>query len=209
MIVKLLIQYLYEAEYEPRLELVTTHVITTGPTVNDRFHYKFPHTCKDGCPSPDYRVCQHHLCQSQTCQEACIDFVCEKCCPNYISGSPTEGDASQLLLHSKMYEIGDKYDVTGLKELARDKFCRACTMYWHSKHFAPAAHHAFSTTMDEDTGLREVVIQVISDHINLLNQAEVMTVLHKFNGLAVGLLQKRANDLGWNMIKNDKNKDQR
>jgi hypothetical protein len=32
------------------------------------------------------------------------------------------GSAAQLLTHSKMYELADKYDVIGLKELSKEKF---------------------------------------------------------------------------------------
>jgi aminopeptidase N len=138
----------------------------------------------------------------RTCKEKCFEFVCEECCPNAcLARTAAEGDASQLLIHSQMYQIGDKYDVTGLKELAREKFKRACTKYWDDECLAPAAHHAFSTTVDEDTGLKKVIIQVISDHIDLLNKPEVMTLLYEFSSLAVGLLQKRAEDLGWDISK--------
>jgi hypothetical protein len=173
----------------------------------ERFNYDFPHTCEYGCPNPQHLVCQHHSCTEITCEDKCIDFVCEECCPNAVPACAAgEGDATQLLIHSQMYQLGDKYDVTGLKELARKKFKRACTKYWDDECLAPAAHHAFSTTMDEDIGLKEVISQVISDHINLLNKPEVITLLHEFSGLAVGLLQKRAEDLGWDVSKDVESK---
>jgi hypothetical protein len=110
---------------------------------------------------------------------------------------PASSDASQLLLHAKMYEIGDKYDVIGLKQLAREKFLRAAAKYWNHEQFAPAAHYAFSTTPEEDKGLRDVVNNTISIHMELLNKPAVEALLTEFNGLAVGLLKMRARDLGW------------
>jgi hypothetical protein len=132
--------------------------------------------------------------------------VCKECCPSYFGIRPApKGDATQLLLHSKMYQMGDKYDVTGLKELAREKFMRSCMEYWDSEHFAPAAHHACSTTVEEDVGLRDVVIAVISEHMSLINKPELVASLHEFNGLAVGVLLKRAKESGWITDESGKN----
>jgi hypothetical protein len=91
-----------------------------------------------------------------------------------------------------MYEVADKYEVDGLKELAREKFAWACGVYWDSKYFAPAAHYAYSTTPDEDKGLREVVSKTLFEHMDLLDKSEVEAVLSEFNDLAVGLLKMRA-----------------
>jgi hypothetical protein len=197
-IVTLLIQYIYEAEYEPMLvdsrkAFVTLVPAETTPVVRVNkqrgYHYTFPHSC-DG-PCDNARVCHHHNCNS-TCGHDCSNFVCTLCCtwwgkPAIVKGAE---HAAELLLHAKMYEIGDKYDVEGLKELAQEKFSWACSVYWDSEYFAPAAHYAFSTTPDEDTGLRDVVGETLFDHINLVDKPEVEAVLNEFNGLAVGLLKR-------------------
>jgi hypothetical protein len=96
-----------------------------------------------------------------------------------------------------MYEVGDKYDVVGLKQLACEKFSGVCSEHWDSTEFAPAAHYAFSTTLENDTGLTRVIIRTVSENINLLNKPEVEALLNEFNGFAVGLLKMRATDLGW------------
>lgn len=165
------------------------------------YHYKFPHTCGSACKAPN--VCHHHKCDYHCYANAtkgCIDFICPSCCPgSTITAAlpPATGDASQLLLHAKMYEVADKYDVTGLDQLAREKFLRAATEFWDTEHFAPAAHYAFSTTPEEDKGLRDVVSNIISQHMALLKKPAVESLLIEFNGLAVGLLKARAKDLGW------------
>lgn len=101
------------------------------------------------------------------------------------------------MLHAQMYEVGDKYDVTGLKELAREKFLRACVEYWDDDRFAAAANYAFTTTPEDDRGLRDVVSNIISQHMDLLEKSAVEALLTEFNGLALGLLKARAKDLGW------------
>jgi hypothetical protein len=145
------------------------------------------------------RVCPHHICNSyDVCK--CVDFTCKTCCHNASLTAalpPAKGDANQLLLHAKMYEMADKYDVVGLKQLAREKFLRANAEYWNSEQFAPAAHYAFSTTPEGDKGLRDVISNTISTHMVLLNKPAVEALLTKFNGLAFGLLKTRAKELGW------------
>jgi hypothetical protein len=201
-IVRLLIQYLYEGEYDPTLpdgncmeegrEIIVEGIKATG------YHYKFPHTCvnRGGCPK--HNVCQHHLCH-KSCNANCIDFICKTCCPNASTAPllPAEGDATRLLLHAKMYEIGDKYDVNGLKELSREKYLRSCAKFWDSEEFAAAAHYAMSTTPEGDKGLRDIISNTISQHMQMLNKAAIETLLTEFNELAVGLLKMRAKDLGW------------
>ena len=103
-----------------------------------------------------------------------------------------------MLLHAKMYEIGEKYVVHGLKQLAQDKFERSCTAHWHTSHFAVATHHVFSSTVEDDKGLRDIAVKTISDHIAILNNPEVEALLDEFNGLAAGLLREKAAEIGWN-----------
>jgi hypothetical protein len=202
-IVKPLIDYMYECEYEPKLpDGKVSRELDEAPTVTgpklDGLNYDFPHTCTPNCPNPRHLVCQHHKCIEDTCREQCIKFVCKECCPEYFNIYPApEGDATQLLLHSKMYEIGDKYEVVGLKQLAREKFLRAATKYWNDEQFTTAAYYVFNTTPEEDKGLRDVVSSTISAHMGLLDKPAVESLLNEFNGLAVGILKKRAKDLGW------------
>jgi hypothetical protein len=96
-----------------------------------------------------------------------------------------------------MYEIGDKYDVVGLKDLAKEKFDRACRKFWDDDHFPIAANHAFSTTPEDDKGLRDIVCKTISDHVTLIQKPEVEALMMEFNGLAFGLFKAKALEQKW------------
>jgi hypothetical protein len=164
-IVKLLIQYLYEAEYEPILSAFTSST-NTG---NGDHLQTAPHTCSKNpnqyhcnCSSQHRRVCLHHYCGIQ-CNFTCTDFVCDQCIT-------VEGDANQLLIHTQMYEMADKYDVVGLKALSEEKFRLACVRFWNHAEFARAAYHAYTTTPDNDKGLRSIVCKTLSDHMSLLKK---------------------------------------
>ena len=65
-------------------------------------------------------------------------------------------------------------------------------MWWNDTNFSIAAHHALSTTLDHDRGLRDAVQQTISMHIELLDKPEVESLLSTFNGLAFRLLKEKA-----------------
>ncbi|KAF3011199.1 hypothetical protein E8E13_011606 [Curvularia kusanoi] len=106
-------------------------------------------------------------------------------------------EPEQMMFHAKMYEIGEKYVVGGLKELAREKFKRSCDSHWDTPHFAAAVRYVFSSTAEDDTGLRNITIKTISTHINVLNKPEINALLNEFNDLAVGLLEGNAALLRW------------
>jgi hypothetical protein len=185
-----MIDYIYSAEYSPHLPLDITKLTATDT--------RLKHSCKSGhmaCPNygASRLVCLHHTC-GVSCAFTCIDFVCDTCCPPpiIIPGAP-----EQLLIHAKMYEIGDKYQISGLKDLSKFKFELACARFWDDEIFAQAAGHAFSTTPEEDGGLRRIVVKTISEHMGLLKKGEVGALMAEFNGLAFGLLMEKAEKCGW------------
>ena len=68
-LIKLLMQYLYEAEYKPNVtDKQTVAPGSSSPMVPkvcyEHCHYDFPHTCSNGCPLPKHMVCQRHSCSS-------------------------------------------------------------------------------------------------------------------------------------------------
>ncbi|KZM22844.1 uncharacterized protein EKO05_0001087 [Ascochyta rabiei] len=189
-IVKLLIQYLYEAEFDPALpspEMETENNIPPQDT---------PHTCsrkdKYQCSKASrYRqVCPHHYCGSQ-CDFDCSEFSCGECSSSAVDG------AGHLLVFAKMYEMADKYDVAGLKDLCVEKYKRACLKFWDDPKFAQSAYHVYCTTPSRDKGLRNIVCKTLSDHMSLLEKPEIEDLMTEFNGLAFGLLFDKAKQSGW------------
>jgi len=201
-IVALLFQYIYEAEYDPPLSdaPVTSHLEVIQTQLNnarrgEKYSYEFPHTCHHNWSNDENcshsSVCPHHVC-IHVCGSTCRDFICTKCTRRIMKGNP-----EHLSIHAKMYEIADKYDVLGLKDLAKEKFKLACAASWNDDAFSIAAHHAFSTTMEDDKGLRDIVSGTISDHMELIRKPEVQALMTEFNGLSLGILMKKADEHGW------------
>jgi len=183
------VQYLYEGEYNPLLEDSLKHSsewIWHKQTV--------PHSCNndevfdvDDCSC---QVCDHHNC-SRDCSYKCVNFECDICIPKGFLGGP-----DQLLTHSKMYEIGERYAVPGLKALAKEKFRVASGEFWKSSVFPQAAYHVFSSTITDDEGLRSVVSETLASHMELVKSEEIAALMMEFNGLAYGLLREKVKR-GW------------
>jgi hypothetical protein len=199
-------QYLYEGEFDPLLP-DTDLLETVGkavakaprPTYHEDGEYaysiKFPHTCLiQGRSCSEPYICPHHICRcgsyGATYQHRCIGFNCDICNPLTPPAPSLNGTSDQILTHAKMYEIADKYDVVGLKDLVKEKFGRSCQRFWDDPKFAIAAHHAFSTTPDHDKGIREIVSATISAHMELVEKPEVKVIMTEFNGLALGILEE-------------------
>ena len=92
-----------------------------------------------------------------------------------------------LATHARMYALADKYQISGLKALAQRKFQKAALQHWNSEEFAPALHIVYTSTLEEDRGLRDVVISTISRD-RLLEKPEVRAVVKGLPELAFGLL---------------------
>ena len=98
-------------------------------------------------------------------------------------------DPKLLLLHPKMYAIGDKYDVAGLKELARTKFSPVCMSLWNEEGFAQVVEHVLSTTPDSDVGLRDMISKTMVSHVELLNKPAVAKALNKHTSFMFKVLR--------------------
>lgn len=213
--IKLLMQYLYEGEYDPLLPdpdslgtvgkaVAKSPRPATDPNNRQAYSYKFPHTCcyqGSSCNSPF--ICPHHRCEytgysdNGCCGYSCKGFNCDICNPSKPPVPSLNGKSNQLLTHAEMYEIADKYDVVGLKDLVKEKFDRSCQHFWDKPKFAAAALHAFSTTPDYDKGIREIVSATISAHMELMKKSEVKSLMNDFNGLALGILEEKIKEHGW------------
>jgi len=95
---------------------------------------------------------------------------------------------SRLLTHAKVYSLGEKYLIDGLKALALQKFETAAEKHWQKDDFLNAAREAYTSTIETDRGLKDAVTAAIYAHSDLLGQEEVQNVFRELNTLAYDLL---------------------
>lgn len=90
--------------------------------------------------------------------------------------------------HAKMYALAEYYGILGMKATALAKFQQSAKTQWDTELFAEAAHIVLTTTVEEDKGLRDILVATISKHMRLVKKPEFKAVLLQHNSLAYSLL---------------------
>ncbi|KAK7921500.1 hypothetical protein PG985_009522, partial [Apiospora marii] len=80
---------------------------------------------------------------------------------------------SDLVTHTKVYALAEKYLINGLKALALRKFNEAAAAHWACDEFLEAAQVAYESTVETDRGMRDAVVQTFYIHPELLDKEEV------------------------------------
>lgn len=96
---------------------------------------------------------------------------------------------ARLTVNALVYATADKYEIDGLKDVAKAKFEEAVLEDWKSPAFAYAAELVFSTTPSSDQGLRSIVIDTINKHRELVKYEEIQNLLDSGNGMAWAFVQ--------------------
>ena len=95
-----------------------------------------------------------------------------------------------LIEHASMYAMGDKYGISGLKDLALRKYEEA---YAHtSMGFANSIIVAYTSTVDNDMQLRNVIIKFLNDDLtNLMRKPKINQHVKDLPLLSHALLRKQ------------------
>lgn len=95
-----------------------------------------------------------------------------------------------LLLSLRLYIMADKYDVPALRLLARDKFYRAAELSWDTTDCFPCVvDELYSTTLDTDIALREIVCRLVSSDIySTETKRRMEPIMRKHGDFATDLL---------------------
>lgn len=87
----------------------------------------------------------------------------------------------------KVYALAEKYDIPSLKTLARRKFEIAISCYYDAPELAEAIERVYSSTVESDRGLRDVVLQLFKLHPQLANTQDIYTIIKETPTLALDL----------------------
>ncbi|THY95587.1 hypothetical protein D6C93_05001 [Aureobasidium pullulans] len=94
-----------------------------------------------------------------------------------------------LIDHAKMYAMGDKYGIPGLRSLARTKFNEA--LQYTGAGLVKAMRIAYTSTVDSDKDLRLVIVDKLHGNMSFcLNTPEVDRAIKELPELAHALLRK-------------------
>ncbi|KAF2858025.1 hypothetical protein K470DRAFT_222206, partial [Piedraia hortae CBS 480.64] len=89
----------------------------------------------------------------------------------------TDNRPPKLLLHVRVYALAEKYDIPGLKELARSKFEISLACHYDSPEVPEAIEEVYCSTIDSDRGLRDVIVQLFMQHPLLATTPAVRALL--------------------------------
>lgn len=100
-----------------------------------------------------------------------------------------EVQGAHLVTHAKVYAIAEKYGITGLKVLARQKFAQDLEVHLDSPDFPEACQEAYESTFHTDRGLRDVIIQAFRANPGLSLRPDVELAVRETPGLAFELFR--------------------
>ena len=96
-----------------------------------------------------------------------------------------------FVLHANVYALGEKYEIHDLKALALQKFALDATIFYNTDSFRQGVRVAYSSTIEEDRGMRDVIVDTVLNRRFMLRQSSVQCLV-KETGLGFDLLMKFA-----------------
>ncbi|KAL8923528.1 MAG: hypothetical protein Q9172_003064 [Xanthocarpia lactea] len=106
---------------------------------------------------------------------------------------PTLQD-QKLAFNALMYVAGDKYDISGLKLLAKAKFSAALVDGWDKEDLADIIRFIYTNTIPSDRGLRDCLMPILIQHKQSLRADHTfMKVVETVGMFAVDLIDAWTN----------------
>lgn len=94
-----------------------------------------------------------------------------------------------LIIHAKVYALGEQYAVEGLKATALEKFAAEVKVHWATEDFLQAVEQVYSLTPEHDRNLRDVVRNTFYEHRReLMDRENVKRYLRDVPDLAYDVL---------------------
>ena len=87
------------------------------------------------------------------------------------------GTCPELVAHARVYILAQKYLIGGLETLALRKFTNSVHHQFNVDSFLQAMEEVYNTTLEDDKGLRGVIISTLYQQRHLLDQKEVQVIL--------------------------------
>lgn len=105
-----------------------------------------------------------------------------------VDGLPVQED-TRMSTHAKMYALADKFGIPDLKDLASAKFVEATVSGVVSRQFPAAVQTVYTSTPKADRGLRDVIVQRITDNREFLDRNEIENLARTVEDLAIDLMK--------------------
>jgi hypothetical protein len=100
----------------------------------------------------------------------------------------SEPGGGALLTHAKVYSLAEKYLIHGLKAVALRQFKAATDRSPDVNDFLPAMEEVYTSTMEDDRGLRDVVVETLYVHSEWLDEEDVRDVVQGLGALTYDMV---------------------
>ncbi|KAK3682379.1 hypothetical protein B0T22DRAFT_501790 [Podospora appendiculata] len=87
-----------------------------------------------------------------------------------------------------VYALAEKYMICGLKAVALRQFKAAATVSLDINDFLQATWEVYTSTIDDDRGLRDVVVETLYKNSQWLDKEEVRDVVKGLGALTYDLI---------------------
>jgi hypothetical protein len=94
-----------------------------------------------------------------------------------------------LITHARVYALAEKYQIAGLKSLARRKFAAQVALHHSSTEFPSAMLEVYESTVESDRGLRDVITQTFRRNPEIARRKDVCEVVRQSPELAYELFR--------------------
>lgn len=95
-----------------------------------------------------------------------------------------------LIEHSRMCALGEKYGISGLKTVAREKFIKQTWHRFSHAGLSAATIIAYSTTPETDKGLQDVVMNTLfASRVHYSDDEEIQQIISGIPELGYGLFR--------------------
>ncbi|KAL9023299.1 MAG: hypothetical protein Q9196_007287, partial [Gyalolechia fulgens] len=103
-------------------------------------------------------------------------------------------ESEKLAFNVGMYIVGDRFDVSNLKELAREKFAAAVVEGWSGDGLPDIVRTIYDNTLSTDRGLRDCLMSTLQKHkMALRDNEDFMEVVKTHGEFAVELIDAWGN----------------
>lgn len=104
---------------------------------------------------------------------------------------PLKDNCSVLFNNVRVYAIAEKYEILPLKELARERFATCAENNWSCEEFPAILREVVESTPNTDRGLRDIVSQLVAEHIQkFLDNEDFLHLLEDSGELGLDVLRQ-------------------
>lgn len=96
-------------------------------------------------------------------------------------------DDSYPTFHVRVYALAEFYEVPALKELALEKFNKVIQDSSRLGRLLDGVEEAYESTIEEDRGLRDAVVDFFYNHSDLVDEKQVRETIQKTKSLSYDL----------------------